>query len=1231
MDGTEVSDDTDISDGSGAINISYGTETYTFTGLISGATYYFKIYAYTNSGSNIDYKTDGTIPQLEATTLALPSLTTNSVTDITSTTATSGGNITSDGGASITARGVCWSTSSNPTTVDSNTNDGTGTGSFVSSLTGLSFSETYYIRAYATNSVGTAYGNELSFSTTKDEPSDHITNLAYDNIAIDQLTLTWTDATGAVIPDNYLIKASTTSFVTIVDPVDGTEESDDTDLSDGSGIFNVSHGLETFDVTGLTHNTTYYFKVYSYTNSGIFIDFKTDGSIPQINATTKNDPYITDISDDTTVCYGTSACFIISASGTETITYQWKVDDAEIAGAADDTLIIDQAVTEGVYTCVITNSSSSIESNGINLYIADLPDQLVVNDVSVCDGETVPDLTATGTDIKWYSDGDLTNLVHSGSTFATGETAINIYTYYVTQTVGNCSSPADTVTLSINAIPNPPEISDDSVCFGENNPALVASGDGVQWYSDVDLLNPIYSGNSYTSGLVEVGDSVYYVTQTINNCTSDANMVTFSILELPAQLSVDNISVCYGDEVPDFEAEGTDIVWYFDIDLTSVAYIGSPFATGETEAGEYTYYVTQTVNNCASPADIVVLTIVSEPQPPVVDDIIVCIGYPVPDFIADGEIVKWYSDGELTDLLHTGNTFATGQTDLGDYYYYVTQTIGSCTSLSDTVKLSIVDGPVIDLPEDKTICSGDTVEIGIESETGYVYSWTSDPEGFTSDVSNPLVWPVITTKYYLEASIGSSECVGLDSIIVNVNQSPDITLGNDTAVCYGNTVTISPASSSGDFDSYEWSTGSIDWQQTISQSGNYSVTVTDYNGCQASDEIYIEIVEPYAGQQICVVTVSNDNKNLIVWEKPTDEGIYKYNIYRFSPVINDYELIDFTYYSTQWSVYKDNNANPGERSWRYKITVEDTCGNESDLGIVDMHRTMYLQSNQGTSGENNLLWWQYIGVDIENYKIYRGTNENNINEIVATVAHIPGENTGGWTDWDPPTQGKVYYKIQSTLPYACYPTEYKSDSIFGNTQSNILEVEAVNSAPIDITLSSTNFDENVPIGYIVGILSTNDPDEEDSHTYSLVNNAEYPDNSSFIISGDDLKTNVLIDYEEQTAYNIMIRTTDNGVGELYYEEEFAISINDLGVKNIQPIANLKIYPNPFNDKTIIEFNNPNHEEYDMIIRDLAGKIVQTMYSITDEKVEITADKFNEGYYIIELRGEKLYRGKLMVE
>ena len=97
----------------------------------------------------------------------LPVLTTVTASEITQTTAICGGNVNSDGGASVISRGVCWSLAPNPTTSDNKTSDGTGTGVFSSSVTGLTGGTTYFARAYATNNTGTAYGNEITFTTIK--------------------------------------------------------------------------------------------------------------------------------------------------------------------------------------------------------------------------------------------------------------------------------------------------------------------------------------------------------------------------------------------------------------------------------------------------------------------------------------------------------------------------------------------------------------------------------------------------------------------------------------------------------------------------------------------------------------------------------------------------------------------------------------------------------------------------------------------------------------------------------------------------------------------------------------------------------------------------------------------------------------------------------------------------------------------------------------------------------
>lgn len=100
-------------------------------------------------------------------TFSLPDVATSSVSGITDTSAICGGVVIDDGGSTVTARGVCWSsTNQNPTTSYFHTTDSTGTGSFTSNITGLWPNTTYYVRAYATNSVGTAYGNQVSFTTS---------------------------------------------------------------------------------------------------------------------------------------------------------------------------------------------------------------------------------------------------------------------------------------------------------------------------------------------------------------------------------------------------------------------------------------------------------------------------------------------------------------------------------------------------------------------------------------------------------------------------------------------------------------------------------------------------------------------------------------------------------------------------------------------------------------------------------------------------------------------------------------------------------------------------------------------------------------------------------------------------------------------------------------------------------------------------------------------------------
>ena len=147
-----------------------GTYTSTITDLEPGTVYYVRAFAInekgTSYGTEYSFETETNGGGGGGGTITLPTVTTNEITDITSESAICGGNVTSDGNGTITARGVCWSTAPGPTINCAHTTDGTGTGAFTSNISGLNENSTYYIKAYATNEAGTAYGEQKKITTS---------------------------------------------------------------------------------------------------------------------------------------------------------------------------------------------------------------------------------------------------------------------------------------------------------------------------------------------------------------------------------------------------------------------------------------------------------------------------------------------------------------------------------------------------------------------------------------------------------------------------------------------------------------------------------------------------------------------------------------------------------------------------------------------------------------------------------------------------------------------------------------------------------------------------------------------------------------------------------------------------------------------------------------------------------------------------------------------------------
>lgn len=135
-----------------------GTFTGNIDGLTRGTKYYVRAYATNEAGT-------GYGAEVSFTTLDYPTVTTTAIVALTETSAEISGEVTSDGGDPVTARGICWSTGPEPTISDNTVPEGAGVSTFTGEITGLSIFTRYYVRAYATNEVGTAYGEELTFRT----------------------------------------------------------------------------------------------------------------------------------------------------------------------------------------------------------------------------------------------------------------------------------------------------------------------------------------------------------------------------------------------------------------------------------------------------------------------------------------------------------------------------------------------------------------------------------------------------------------------------------------------------------------------------------------------------------------------------------------------------------------------------------------------------------------------------------------------------------------------------------------------------------------------------------------------------------------------------------------------------------------------------------------------------------------------------------------------------------
>lgn len=472
-----------------------------------------------------------------------------------------------------------------------------------------------------------------------------------------------------------------------------------------------------------------------------------------------------------------------------------------------------------------------------------------------CTMRDIPELTAVGDSILWYSDGALTTMVHSGNNFPTGHAAAGTYTYYATQIINESESKADTVMLTINTTPGLPSATVERTCFGKPVPDLEATGTDLKWYDDEALTNQVHAGSPFATGETNPGTYTYYVTQTSpEGCESDPDTSVLTINPIPPAPANTNYSSCYAKTVPDLIAHGEIIRWYTDEALKNLVFMGDTFVTGHTEPGYYIYYLTQVVNTCESDPGIDTLRIKPRPDVPLADSQSVCIGENIPDLMATGINIIWYGDANHEFLLHFGNTYSTGKTEIGVYPYYVTQTDNGCESLNKLVTLAINGLPDPFVLEDKMFCEVDTQEFQLSATaaaTGHSYSWISSQGDLTSSEANPLVKPTNpgSYTYILTETIDSTGCLDSDSVTITIQPDPMATVLADQVLCHSEIRSFQIGASAIAGNSYSWVSNPAGFVNTEAnptvtptESITYILTETvDLTGCEKTDSVTFTI------------------------------------------------------------------------------------------------------------------------------------------------------------------------------------------------------------------------------------------------------------------------------------------------------------------------------------------------------------------------------------------------------
>jgi hypothetical protein len=487
-----------------------------------------------------------------------------------------------------------------------------------------------------------------------------------------------------------------------------------------------------YTATGLNASTTYYFRVSAVTadctsapQSGSFTTLCATPALPTAAAQS--------------FC-GPATISQLSATGVAGATFSWYATNTSTTPLAGTTALATGLyfVSQTLGTCESLRTQVSVTVNTTAAPVAAAQ--------SFCGSATVADLEVTaleGAAVAWSAT-EGGEALESTEALATG-------TYYVTQTLNNCASVATAVTVTVTETPAAPVANAQSFCGSATAAQLEATGTALVWSAT--------QGGAALEGTAALATGTYYVTQTVNGCTSAATAVTITVNPAPAAPVANAQSFCGNATVAQLEATGTALVW-------SASEGGAALEGTETLATG-TYYVTQTVNGCVSAAATVSVTVNTVPAAPVTAAQTFCAGATAQELEATGETgaaFTWYAT-EGGQALEGTEVLATGT-------YYVTQTLNGCESATATLSVT-VNTTAAPVAAAQSFCGSATVA-QLEA-TGEGLVWSATEGGAALGGTEALA----TGTYYVTQTLNDCTSVAT-AVSVTVNAVPDAPEGEAT-------------------------------------------------------------------------------------------------------------------------------------------------------------------------------------------------------------------------------------------------------------------------------------------------------------------------------------------------------------------------------------------------------------------------------------------------------------------